>query len=122
MLFRSILRIRELGGLPGGRGIPDRELDERNNKTIPFFCGGIHLQDLGTLANVIYRDVTHAEFAAIREEKILGGISYCNVTDEYLANKQSELSIHPDWVHWRFGRNGNPSNTTVDESIVLPVL
>ena len=118
--IHSILRIRELGGLPGGRGIPDRELDERNNKTIPFFCGGIHLQDLGTLANVIYRDVTHAEFAAIREEKILGGISYCNVTDEYLANKQSELSIHPDWVHWRFGRNGNPSNTSVDESIVLP--
>ena len=118
--IHSILRIRELGGLPGGRGIPDRDLDVRNNKTIPYFCGGIHLQDLGTLANVIYRDVTHAEFAAIREEKILGGISYCNVTDEYLANKQLELSIHPEWVHWRFGGNRNPSNTIVTEPTTLP--
>ncbi len=118
--IHSVLRIRELGGLPGGRGIPDKQLDRDSNKTIPFFCGGIHLQDLGTLANVVYRDVTHAEFAAMREDTLLEGRSYCNVTDEYLAKKQFELSVYPEWVHWRLGRQGGRSMADMGERTLVP--
>jgi hypothetical protein len=103
--IHSILRINEVGGLPNGRGVPDHQLDVRNNKTIPFFCGGIHLQDMGTLANVVYRDVTHAESASMREDLLLAGRSYCNVTDEYLSGKQLELSVYPELVHWKFSGN-----------------
>lgn len=109
LAIHSILRINEVGGLPNGRGVPDNQLDVRNNRTIPFFCGGMHLQDMGTLANVVYRDVTHAESASMREDLLLANRSYCNVTDEYLSEKQMELSVYPELVHWKF--SGGDRNT-----------
>ena len=110
MFLHTLGRIRELDGLPGGTGTIDLPIHRgiSTNHTIPFFCSGLHLQDVGSLANLVYRDVTHAEFAGFREQHVLDGRDYCNVTDGFLARKQLQLSTEPRHVHWKLsGKNRN---------------
>ena len=120
MALHTLHRVRQLDGLPGGTGTIDRawDRDKRQNRTIPFYCSGLHLQDIGSLANLFYRDVTHAEFAGFRQELLLDNRTYCNVTDDFLHQKQYQLSTHAQHIHWRFA--GSKRLRVFPENVTLP--
>jgi hypothetical protein len=118
--LHSIQRIRQIKALPGRTGNIDKDLDrdKRRDYTIPFFYGGVHFMDIGNLAEVIYRDLTHAEVAGFREKLLLDNLPYCNVTDIFLEERQLRLSVYPQHVNWRlYSGRKEPNWNQVDYNV-----
>jgi hypothetical protein len=79
---------------------------------------------MGSLANILYREVTHAEGSYLdRCRRILDGKSYCEIDDEFLKNQQARFSQHPEYFHWRNPpKHFEPRNATVPAAEDLQAL
>lgn len=100
----------QLRGFPAQKGPHERKFTMH-----PIMCG-VHLQLMGSLANVIYREVTHAEGSYLdRLQRILEGRGYCEIDDAFLQQQQELASQHPDYFHWRnLAQQFVPRNSTTD--------
>jgi hypothetical protein len=111
-------RAREIDSLPA-RGFPNvHRPQERFRIRHPIICG-VHLQLMGSLANILYREVTHAEGSYLdRFQRILDGKSYCEIDDEFLKYQQARFSQHPEYFHWRHPpKHFEPKNVTATGAV-----